>query len=68
MSVNHEQATYYLREGEQEDGSQLDLVHHGQPLTVKVGTPVNAPIPPIPDPGPRPEQPPHRAPMNRTTE
>ncbi|HEX6196882.1 MAG TPA: glycoside hydrolase family 65 protein [Jiangellaceae bacterium] len=68
VSVNHEQATYYLREGEQEDGSQLDLVHHGQPLTVKVGTPVNAPIPPIPDPGPRPEQPPHRAPMNRTTE
>jgi alpha,alpha-trehalose phosphorylase len=66
VSVRQESVTYYLREGDHEDGSQLDLVHHGQPLTVRIGSPMTLPIPPAPDPGPEPQQPPGRAPIRRS--
>lgn len=44
-----------------DEGSSLEVVHHGQPLTVTGGRSVTAEIPPI-DPGPPPVQPPGRAP------
>ncbi|HEY8452819.1 MAG: glycoside hydrolase family 65 protein [Micromonosporaceae bacterium] len=65
VSVRHHEVTYYLREGEHEDGSTIELVHHGQPVLVTVGSPVTLPIPEMPDPGPEPRQPPGRAPLRR---
>jgi alpha,alpha-trehalose phosphorylase len=66
VSVRPTEVTYYLREGDHEDGSQLPLLHHGEPLTITIGDPVTRPIPPAPAPGPEPEQPPGRAPIRRS--
>jgi alpha,alpha-trehalose phosphorylase len=68
VSVTNDDATYYLREGDHEDGLQLELVHHGTPLKVSVGKPATVQIPPLRDPGPAPEQPLHRTPASRTFE
>jgi alpha,alpha-trehalose phosphorylase len=66
VSVRHNEVTYYLREGDHEDGSRIELVHHGEPVTVTIGSPVTVPIPELPDPGPEPQQPPGRAPLRRS--
>ena len=66
VSVRPREVTYFLREGDHEDGSQLDLVHHGQPLTVTIGAPVTVPIPEPHPSGPEPQQPPGRAPVRRS--
>ena len=66
VSVRSDDVTYYLREGDHEDGSHLNLVHHGEFVTVEIGKPVTVPIPPAADPGPPPEQPAGRAPLRRT--
>jgi alpha,alpha-trehalose phosphorylase len=65
VSVRPDEVTYFLREGEHEDGSQLELVHHGEPVTVDVGKEVTRPIPPADPQGPTPEQPEGRAPIRR---
>jgi alpha,alpha-trehalose phosphorylase len=52
-------ATYTLVEGE-----QLQVAHHGEPLTVTAEAPVTRPIPPAPE-RPTPSQPPGRAPARR---
>ncbi|HEX6327927.1 MAG TPA: glycosyl hydrolase family 65 protein [Jiangellaceae bacterium] len=67
VSVRSDDVTYFLREGDHEDGSRLNLVHHGEFVTVEIGKPVTLPIPPpATDPGPPPEQPAGRAPLRRT--
>jgi alpha,alpha-trehalose phosphorylase len=66
VSVRPTEVTYFLREGEHEDGSRIEIVHHGQPVTVEVGSPVTVPIPELVSPGPEPEQPPGRAPIRRS--
>jgi alpha,alpha-trehalose phosphorylase len=65
VSVRPTEVTYFLREGDHEDG-RLELVHHGEPVTVEVGRPVTRPIPELPLSGPEPQQPPGRAPVRRT--
>jgi alpha,alpha-trehalose phosphorylase len=63
--VRPDEVTYSLREGEHDEGSRLDLLHHGDPVTVAIGTPVTRPIPAFPKPGPEPQQPAGRAPIRR---
>lgn len=65
VSVRPHEVTYYLREGDHEDGSRLEFRHHGEEISVEVGTPVTRPLPEAPPPGPEPEQPPGRAPIRR---
>jgi alpha,alpha-trehalose phosphorylase len=52
------QATYTLRNGTGD--AQIELLHHGVPVTVTVAAPVTMPVPPAPLAGPRPVQPPGR--------
>jgi alpha,alpha-trehalose phosphorylase len=66
VSVRAKEVTYFLREGDHEDGSKVELLHHGEPVTVTIGNPVTRPIPEPPVPGPEPEQPPGRAPVRRS--
>lgn len=65
VSVKHDETTYYLRDGDHEEDSRIELLHHGQPVTVAVGSPVTLPIPALALPGPEPEQPAGRAPIRR---
>jgi alpha,alpha-trehalose phosphorylase len=65
VCVRPDEVTYSLREGEHDEGSRLDLLHHGQPVTVAIGTPVTRPIPAFPKAGPEPQQPAGRAPIRR---
>jgi alpha,alpha-trehalose phosphorylase len=60
VEVARGQATYVLL-----DGDPVDLVHHGEPMTVTAGEPVTRAVPPI-DPGPRPRQPAGREPVRRS--
>lgn len=56
VTVTHASATYELMEGD-----PLRVTHYGE--AVKLGEePVRRPLPPLPDPGPPPEQPPGREP------
>ncbi len=66
VSVRPEEVTYYLREGDHEDGSSLEIIHHGEPVTVEVGRPVTRTIPELAPPGPQPRQPPGREPVRRS--
>lgn len=66
VSVRSDEVTYYLREGDHEDGSQINLRHHGEEVTVAIGSPATRPIPEPTDPGPEPQQPPGRAPIRRS--
>jgi alpha,alpha-trehalose phosphorylase len=66
VSVRATEVTYFLREGDHEDGSKVELLHHGEPVTVTIGKPVTRPIPEPVQPGPEPEQPPGRAPVRRS--
>ena len=60
VQVRREEATYSLI-----DGEPLALRHHGESFTVAVGAPVTQRIPALGDVGPRPQQPPGRAPSRR---
>jgi alpha,alpha-trehalose phosphorylase len=66
VSVRPKEVTYFLREGDHEDGSRIELLHHGEPLAVEVGKPVTRPVPEAQQPGPEPEQPAGRAPVRRS--
>jgi alpha,alpha-trehalose phosphorylase len=61
VEISAEEATYRLL-----DGSPLKVYHHGEELLLSVGGVATRPIPPI-QPGPRPSQPPGRAPASRET-
>jgi alpha,alpha-trehalose phosphorylase len=52
-------ATTYRLSG---DGPPLTVHHFGDPVELLAGHPLTLPTPPMPDPGPRPTQPKHRAP------
>jgi alpha,alpha-trehalose phosphorylase len=62
VEVTHSAARYVLA-----DGEPLEIVHHGEPLTVSRGEPQERPIPP-PEPRPRPRQPRGREPARREPE
>ena len=59
VEVSAAAATYTLL-----DGTPMQIVHHGQPLTVRPGGPVPRPIPPAPA-RPEPAQPPGREPARQ---
>ena len=56
VEVRHDQATYELL-----DGEPLEIIHHGEPITVEPGGPLKCPIPPAPQ-YPPPHQPHGREP------
>jgi len=60
VDVTPDDATYTL-----DDSGPVELAHHGQAFTLTGEQPTTHPIPPI-EPGPRPQQPPGRAPLPRT--
>jgi alpha,alpha-trehalose phosphorylase len=62
VTVRSREACYELTRGE-----ALELVHHGEPLTVEPGTPETRPIP-RPPPRTPPEQPAGRAPRRRVAQ
>jgi alpha,alpha-trehalose phosphorylase len=59
VEVTHAVATYTLA-----DGNPLDIMHHGQPVSLAAGKPQARPIPAAPF-RPRPSQPPGREPVHR---
>jgi alpha,alpha-trehalose phosphorylase len=59
VEVTHAQATYAL-----EDGDPLEIMHHGQPVSLTAGKPRTRPIPAASS-RPRPSQPPGREPVHR---
>jgi alpha,alpha-trehalose phosphorylase len=59
VEITHAEATYTLA-----DGDPLQILHHGQTLTLSAGKPQAMPIPPPPI-WPRPSQPPGREPVHR---
>ncbi|HEY2949229.1 MAG TPA: glycosyl hydrolase family 65 protein [Micromonosporaceae bacterium] len=63
VTVSDDEATYALRDAE--DDGMVELVHHGERLTVTADERVSRPIPPAPAAGAAPQQPPGRAPRRR---
>jgi alpha,alpha-trehalose phosphorylase len=59
VEVTHAEARYALA-----DGDPLEIMHHGQPVSLSAGTPQARPIPAAPS-RPRPSQPPGREPVRR---
>jgi len=59
VEVTHAQARYILT-----GGDPLEILHHGQPVTLSAGKPHVRPIPAAPS-RPRPSQPPGREPVHR---
>jgi alpha,alpha-trehalose phosphorylase len=59
VEVTHEKVTYVFP-----DGEPLEIMHHGEKVTLSAGKPQTRPIQPVP-PRPRPSQPPGRAPAHR---
>ncbi|HJY03367.1 MAG TPA: glycosyl hydrolase family 65 protein, partial [Streptosporangiaceae bacterium] len=59
VSITHAEARYALA-----DGDPLEIVHHGQPVSLSAAKPQTRPIPPA-SPRPRPSQPPGREPVHR---
>ena len=59
VEVNHAEARYALA-----DGDPLEILHHGQPVSLSAGKPQTRPILPVPS-RPRPSQPPGREPAHR---
>ncbi|WP_173923040.1 glycoside hydrolase family 65 protein [Agromyces sp. Marseille-P2726] len=57
VEIGSDAATYRLA-----SGPPLTVHHFDDELDLQAGRPTTAPIPPLPDPGPRPEQPPGRRP------
>jgi alpha,alpha-trehalose phosphorylase len=68
VTVEGEQATYHVRDGESPSGARIELLHYGEPVVVEVGDRVCRPIPELPDAGPPPRQPAGREPRRRGTE
>jgi alpha,alpha-trehalose phosphorylase len=62
VEVGHGDARYELL-----DGEELELVHHGEPVTLAPGEPEVRPVPSAPH-RPPPRQPPGREPRRRVTE
>ncbi|MBO0818903.1 MAG: family 65 glycosyl hydrolase, partial [Actinobacteria bacterium] len=62
VTISQSEATYTIRDGHR---TAVELLHHGQPVTVTPGTPVRMPIPPSQPLTPPPQQPPGRAPVRR---
>jgi alpha,alpha-trehalose phosphorylase len=62
VEVRADAASYELL-----DGDPLELVHHGESITIERGSPASRAIPPV-HPGPPPDQPPGRAPPRRHRE
>ena len=60
VEVTHAQARYILT-----GSDPLEILHHGQPVTLPAGKPHVRPIPAAPS-RPRPSQPPGREPVHRT--
>jgi len=60
VEVTRDEAAYWLLVGE-----PLELRHHGEPLTATAAGRSSSPIPPAPDPGTPPTQPPGREPTRR---
>jgi len=61
--VHQHQATYSLRNGHND--AKIELLHHGQEVTVSTAGPVTLPIPKLKPLTERPQQPPGRAPHRR---
>jgi alpha,alpha-trehalose phosphorylase len=59
VEIDHESARYTLL-----NGDPLEITHHGSPLEIRTGTPLDRPIPAVPA-RPAPRQPPGRAPARR---
>ena len=59
VEVTHAEARYSLA-----DGDPLEILHHGEPVSLPAGKPQARPIPAAP-PRPRPSQPPKREPVHR---
>ncbi|MEH1126308.1 glycoside hydrolase family 65 protein [Micromonospora sp. CPCC 206061] len=66
VDVDRDEVTYSLRDGH--DGAELELLHHGEAITVTSDKPVVMSVPPLPAVGPSPRQPWGRAPARRTPE
>ncbi|GAA4437842.1 glycoside hydrolase family 65 protein [Phytohabitans houttuyneae] len=63
VAVQPHEVTYSLRNGG--DGAKLDLLHHGEHVTVTSDSPLTLPIPALSPVGPPPRQPFGRAPARR---
>ncbi|HYB25805.1 MAG TPA: glycosyl hydrolase family 65 protein [Solirubrobacteraceae bacterium] len=61
VEVESDHAVYNLI-----DGDPIELIHHGEKITVTPGTPLSCPLPPVPQ-YPEPHQPPGREPGLRAT-
>ena len=59
VEITHAEARYTLA-----DGDPLEIVHHGQPVSLSAAKPQTRPIPAA-SPRPRPSQPPGREPVHR---
>ncbi|WP_308798872.1 glycoside hydrolase family 65 protein [Agromyces silvae] len=57
LEVRPDATTYRLS-----DGPPVTVHHFGEPVELEAGHPLTLPTPPLPDAGPRPTQPKHRAP------
>jgi alpha,alpha-trehalose phosphorylase len=61
VEISHHEARYLLV-----DGEPLEIIHHGERLTLSAGHRRARPVPAL-QPGPRPSQPAGRAPIHRRT-
>jgi alpha,alpha-trehalose phosphorylase len=59
LDVRPDATTYRLS-----DGPRVTVHHFGEPVELEPGHPLTLPTPKLPDPGPRPSQPKHRAPRD----
>ena len=59
VEITHAEARYALA-----DGDPLEILHHGERVSLSAGKPQTRPIPPA-SPRPRPSQPPGREPVHR---
>ncbi|MDR5699571.1 glycoside hydrolase family 65 protein [Agromyces aerolatus] len=59
LDVRPDATTYRLS-----DGPPVTVHHFGEPVELLAGHPLTCAAPPLPDPGPRPTQPRHRAPRD----
>jgi alpha,alpha-trehalose phosphorylase len=64
VETDGKQATYLLTDHERSSADELDVIHHGELLTLKIGEPVTLAVPPNPT-LPRPSQPFGREPLRR---
>lgn len=65
VQVRQREVTYSLRDGVD---AQVELLHHGEPVTVTTDASVTCSIPAITPLSPPPQQPPGRAPIRRSSD